>query len=116
LWKAKEFLAARSSSPEGEPARAKLLNIAAKVARREYLPSLEKCRTINDAHVEVGRYDKYHATLAMDLKAVFDEFRPAAPSREWIKRAAEEICNAGLCGPYSFVEEILTRHAVEGRE
>lgn len=40
----------------------------------------------------------------------------AAPSREWIKRAAKEICDKGYCGTYDFVEEIIARHAAtEGK-
>ena len=57
----------------GKPARLRLLEIAAKLARREYLPSLERCRTIRDARAEVGRYDDYHGRLASELKTIWDE-------------------------------------------
>jgi hypothetical protein len=45
----------------------RLTGIAAKVARRQYLPSLERCKTIRHANHEVNRYDAFHAELAQQL-------------------------------------------------
>ena len=56
---------------------------------------------------------KASALLAIESMIKMQASWAAAPSGEWIKRAAKEICNAGYCGPYSFVEEILTRHAAQ---
>ena len=48
--------------------RTEILRIAAEIIRREYLPSLEKCRTIQHARQEVQRMDNRHVDLAMRLK------------------------------------------------
>lgn len=53
-------------------AMTEFLELTAKIARREYLPSLEKCRTIRDARAEVQRYDDYHGYLAQKLKEIWD--------------------------------------------
>lgn len=77
-----ESVSAASPQPSAQPGEVpseisrellQLLKIAAKIARREYFPSLEKCRTIHDARAEVARYDDYQGVLAMDLKAVHDD-------------------------------------------
>ena len=52
-----------------------LLEIAARIARREYLPNVDRCRTISDVRKEVRRYDDYHGHLAMRLKSVWDELK-----------------------------------------
>lgn len=52
-----------------------LIKIAASVVHREYLPSLERCRTIQDAMAEVARFDSRHVDLAMKIKAVADRIR-----------------------------------------
>ncbi|HEY6766613.1 MAG TPA: hypothetical protein VI386_17780 [Candidatus Sulfotelmatobacter sp.] len=49
----------------------RLLKVAAQVARRAYLPSLERCRTIGDAREEIYRYDDIHARLAQELKEIW---------------------------------------------
>ena len=59
-----------------KPAKLRLLELAAKIARREYLPDLETARTIRDARAIVKFYDDRHGQLAMQLKAVWDELRP----------------------------------------
>lgn len=55
--------------------RVQLVKLAAKMARRELLPSLEKCRTIREARAEVQRYDNSHAYFAQDLKRISDSLR-----------------------------------------
>lgn len=66
----KQLESQRTQAPS--ETRTKLLKIAAKVARREYMPSLENCRTISDARIEVRRMDDLHAQLAWELKTVLD--------------------------------------------
>ena len=45
-----------------------LINIAAQIVRLEYLPSLYRCRTIQDARREVARMSEQHIVLALKLK------------------------------------------------
>ncbi len=45
-----------------------LINIAAQIVRLEYLPSLDRCRTIQDARREVARMSEQHIVLALKLK------------------------------------------------
>jgi hypothetical protein len=52
-----------------------LIHIAGAVVRREYLPILERCRTIQDARYEIERYDSRHVDLAMKIKAVAERIR-----------------------------------------
>jgi len=52
----------------------RLLDVAARVAHRKYLPSLEKCRTINDARCVVRKMDKEHVSLAAELKEIWDAY------------------------------------------
>lgn len=66
----KQLESQRTQAPS--ETRTKLLKIVAKVARREYMPSLENCRTISDARIEVRRMDDLHAQLAWELKTVLD--------------------------------------------
>ena len=95
-WQA--WQAARSSSPEGEPQSS-----VTEIGQVKSTSGLGKFPT----EIVNAEDMPHHApTLPNAISA-------AAPSREWIKRAAEEICNAGLCGPYSFVEEIIARHAAQ---
>jgi len=61
--------------PELKPARLRLLELAAKIARREYLPDLDTARTIRDARAITNYYADKHGQLAMQLKAVWDELQ-----------------------------------------
>ena len=181
LWKAKEFLAARSSSPEGEPTTKILssqlwrclerlhlaVNACARIGFEESSP------TTNDHHASIwndlneaqkdaelklkhfkglsvaaapsrepqaqgegmpgpngtcklasnyapsrhnGSHPQYEDCLRWKADTGLVGGLAAALSREWIKRAAKEICDKGYCGPYSFVEEILARHAAQQEE
>lgn len=71
-----------------EPQRAiesKLIALAAQIVRREYLPSLEKCRTIRDAKAEVLRYDSRHVDLGMAINKIADTFRAPQPAEPTMK-------------------------------
>ena len=72
-------------TPKVEP-QTRLLDVAARVARRKYLPSLEKCRTINDARCVVRKMDKEHVSLAAELKEIWDAY-DAARARELTARS-----------------------------
>ena len=52
-----------------------LIKLAASVVRREYLPNLERCRTIRDARDEISRHDSRHVDLGMKIKAVAARLR-----------------------------------------
>jgi hypothetical protein len=56
-----------------------LLKLAARVARREYLPSLERCHTICDARIELSCMDDRHGELAMQLKDIWNKLKSTAP-------------------------------------
>lgn len=55
--------------------RVQLIKLAAKMARRELLPALDKCRTIADARREVERFDNSHAYFAQDLTRIADSLK-----------------------------------------
>lgn len=57
-------------------ARIRLIHVAAKVARREYLPDLSTCRTIQNARDLVAQYDGYHCALANELSNLATALRP----------------------------------------
>jgi protein-arginine kinase activator protein McsA len=57
-----------------DTAQTRFLKLISAIARREYLPAMDKCRTIQDARAEVLRFDDRHAALAQTLKAIWDEF------------------------------------------
>ena len=66
--------------PELKPAKLRLLELAAKIARSEYLPSLERCKTLRAANAEIRAMDDRHGQLAMELKAIWDELpEPICP-------------------------------------
>jgi hypothetical protein len=62
-----------ASPPTEQPALAHLLEVAAKIVRREYLPTLESCKNIGQARTLIARYGATHAALGMELKSIFDK-------------------------------------------
>jgi Protein of unknown function (DUF551) len=76
-----------ASPPTEQPALAHLLEVAAKIVRREYLPPLESCKNIGQARTLIARYGATHAALGMELKSIFDKLasvRAASTGTGWI--------------------------------
>ena len=66
-----------------------LINIAAQIVRLEYLPSLDRCRTIQDARREVARMSEQHIVLALKLKEL------AGVPGETQSRGSQRCCDCG---------------------
>jgi hypothetical protein len=74
-----------------------LTNLTAKIARREYLPNLEKCRTIRDARRVVIQMEDKQMALVRDFKTIIDcmrEVEAAHPISSVVEAApADEVCD-----------------------
>lgn len=70
---------------------ARLIKLAARLARRELLPDLDHCRTIQDARSRVALFDEAHGYVATEAKQIADALTTAiiAVRREAIEEAAK---------------------------
>lgn len=113
-WKADTGLVgglAAAPSPEGEPQLDKIQQAENWLLLPENDLGQER-EHASDCGKGVTNTSCELCRLSIMLPA-FAQFAAAAPSREWIKRAAKEICDKGYCGTYDFVEEIIARHAAQ---
>lgn len=81
------------AEPTSRDVTTQLIKIAADIANRRYVPSLDDCRTLRHAHQRVNEMSDRHGQLAYQLKELVDRLDAVAQSAklEALEKARELV-------------------------